>query len=261
MAKHRTYLSGFTLVELSISLVIIGLLAGGVLIGRDLIKIAQVRGFITRVDQFRTAADSFRLKYRGLPGDLSPGQANSYGFETRAGSAGRGDANGIIEGCAVGSTALGCETALFWRDLTESKLTNTKVNIATDSIIDGSVAGFSIDDYLPHSPQRDNIRFMIYARAARNAFYISNITAVSNLGVLSTAAALSPQESYAIDEKMDDAVPDQGVIQALVDMQTQDPGAVAATGVCVLNTVPPTYNAATDFSDSIACQLGIFTGM
>jgi prepilin-type N-terminal cleavage/methylation domain-containing protein len=61
---------GFTLIELSIVLVIIGLIVGGVLIGQDLIKAADNRSVVTDFEKLQTAIYAFRNKYNGLPGDL-----------------------------------------------------------------------------------------------------------------------------------------------------------------------------------------------
>lgn len=61
---------GFTLIELSIVLVIIGLIIGGVLVGQSLLKAAELRKITTQFNSYITAAQTFRLKYGGLPGDL-----------------------------------------------------------------------------------------------------------------------------------------------------------------------------------------------
>ena len=61
--------TGFTLIELSIVLVIIGLIVGGVLVGRDLINAAKLRSVLTDVEKFNAAANTFRTKYNCLPGD------------------------------------------------------------------------------------------------------------------------------------------------------------------------------------------------
>ncbi len=53
---------GFTLIELSIVLVIIGLIVGGVLVGRDLIRAAAERSEISQFQQFSVAANTFILK-------------------------------------------------------------------------------------------------------------------------------------------------------------------------------------------------------
>ena len=72
--------AGFTLIEMSIVLVIIGLITGGVLVGRDLIEAAKIRAQITQVERFKTAVQTFRTKYNGLPGDLDSTDASAFGF-------------------------------------------------------------------------------------------------------------------------------------------------------------------------------------
>src|SRR3954471_15989161 len=77
---------GFTLIELSIVLVIIGLVVGGVLVGQDLIKAAQIRSAVSKIEKYNTAVHTFRTKYNALPGDIP--NAASYGFAPRSGAAG-----------------------------------------------------------------------------------------------------------------------------------------------------------------------------
>lgn len=60
---------GFTLVELSIVLVIIGLLIGGILVGQSLIDSAKIQGQIRQIQQFDIATQQFQEKYKQFPGD------------------------------------------------------------------------------------------------------------------------------------------------------------------------------------------------
>ncbi len=62
---------GFTLLEISIVLVIIGLITGSVMAGRTLIEAAQVRAQLRDVDSLNTAIATFKLKYGCLPGDCA----------------------------------------------------------------------------------------------------------------------------------------------------------------------------------------------
>ncbi len=63
--------SGFTLIEIAIVLVIIGLLLGGILKGQELITSARVRNIIAQLDGTKAAVFGFQDRYRALPGDFS----------------------------------------------------------------------------------------------------------------------------------------------------------------------------------------------
>ena len=62
---------GFTLVELSIVLVIIGLLIGGVLVAQSLIDSAKIQSTIKILGQSDIAISNFKDRYRQLPGDTN----------------------------------------------------------------------------------------------------------------------------------------------------------------------------------------------
>jgi len=62
---------GFTLVEIAIVLVIIGLLLGGVIKGRSLIEDAKVSSAITLAQDISVAVNAFKQQYHMLPGDMS----------------------------------------------------------------------------------------------------------------------------------------------------------------------------------------------
>lgn len=61
--------NAFTLIELAIVLVIIGLVIGGVMVGRDLIAAGEIRKQISQIRELNAAVNTFRLKYGCLPGD------------------------------------------------------------------------------------------------------------------------------------------------------------------------------------------------
>lgn len=65
--------TGFTLVETAIVLVVIGLIIGGVLVGRDLIEAARVRATVQQIEALNTAQTAFLLKYNCIAGDCPNG--------------------------------------------------------------------------------------------------------------------------------------------------------------------------------------------
>lgn len=68
---HGGHNAGFTLIELSVVLIIIGLIAGGLLSGQELIVQAEIRKTVSQVEKMDAAINAFRLKYDCLPGDCS----------------------------------------------------------------------------------------------------------------------------------------------------------------------------------------------
>jgi prepilin-type N-terminal cleavage/methylation domain-containing protein len=94
--------SGFTLIEIAIVLVIIGLLLGGVLKGQELITTARVHALNNTVDGITAAWFSFQDRYRAFPGDYSSAQASI----NLPGVTNGGDGNGLVDTTS--------ETALAW---------------------------------------------------------------------------------------------------------------------------------------------------
>lgn len=68
-------LRGFTLIEMSLVLVIIGLLVAGVLTGKELIHTAKLHQVVSELNSIQVAINNFRAKYDGLPGDLKKAPA------------------------------------------------------------------------------------------------------------------------------------------------------------------------------------------
>jgi len=71
---------GFTLIELSIVLVIIGLIVGGILVGQDLIKGAEIRATVAQVEKYNSAVNTFRTKFNAMPGDIPQAAAATFGL-------------------------------------------------------------------------------------------------------------------------------------------------------------------------------------
>ena len=112
---------GFTLVELAIVLVIIGLVIAAVLKGQELIVSARLKSTINQVDGIRAATNTFRDKYNNLPGDFANAQVR-IGDIAGVTWAALGDGDGVIEGDGVAAPAVGEETVLFWNQLSAANM-------------------------------------------------------------------------------------------------------------------------------------------
>lgn len=103
--------SGFTLVEIAIVLVIIGLLLGGILKGQELINSAKVKNLANDFRVIPTYIYAFQDKFKALPGDDAQVAAHVPGATTAAAGA---LGNGIINGHWNTTTATD-EAFLFWQ--------------------------------------------------------------------------------------------------------------------------------------------------
>ena len=112
--------SGFTLVEIAIVLVIIGLLLGGVLKGQELINSAKVKNLANDFRVVPTYIYAYQDKFKSLPGDDAQVVAHVSGATLATTPAGT-QGNGVINGNWNSSTATD-ESALFWQHVRMANL-------------------------------------------------------------------------------------------------------------------------------------------
>lgn len=279
---------GFTLIELSIVLVIIGLLAAGILVGRTLIQAAEIRQQISQIQEYKVAIKTFSAKYDALPGDMNADEANAFDFLAGDGSEGHGDGNGIIYACAPSlqvfrDVNLGCETMLFWVHLSQAKLIKQSFNLAG-----GEVAP---DDERPTLSATVTIEKLLPTAALGAGNYLSTFYhefCTPNNGLLlagiegfpvnkpySAGAKLTPGQAFAIDSKIDDGSPVGGQITSIgvndnivscchknnCNVTTDGGGGLVVGGALNLDcrsfSFTPEYLLTPDKIDSPACQISI----
>lgn len=107
----KTLQKGFTLVEIAIVLVIIGLLLGGILKGQEMITQAKIKNVIADFSGISAAYHGYQDRYRAIPGD-DPG-ATRWGIAARAAPPA---GNGVITGYYNSNTTTD-ESRLWWDDL------------------------------------------------------------------------------------------------------------------------------------------------
>ncbi|MBI3902502.1 MAG: prepilin-type N-terminal cleavage/methylation domain-containing protein [Nitrosomonadales bacterium] len=118
---NKRHNSGFTLIEIAIVLVVIGLLLGGVLKGQELISSAKVKNIATDFKNVPVFIYGYQDKFKTLPGDDASAATHLAGG-TRATSSGQAQGNGLIEGNWNSTTATD-ESYLFWQHIRLAELT------------------------------------------------------------------------------------------------------------------------------------------
>jgi len=207
---------GFTLVELSIVLVIIGLIVSGVLVGQDLIKAAQLRATVKQLDEYQVGVNTFIGKYNGIPGDVNNGAkfglysgtsvANAY----QNGGVGNGDGNGIITttASATAVTNFTGEMSTFWSHLTTEGKELISGSYSGDGCA-GSGGACAAGTDFPGMKMGAN-GWGVFGASGVNYF----VAGVTNPGpaaaATSTSATFIPMDAYNIDSKIDDGSPTTG---------------------------------------------------
>jgi prepilin-type N-terminal cleavage/methylation domain-containing protein len=225
--------SGFTLIEISIVLVIVGLIIGGIIIGRDMIRAAEIRAGTSQIAQLNTEVRTFQLKYNSLPGDLLPQHAASFGFLVMQGGPECGNEDGRImntvtpdillcpQGGSNSNNMSTGEILAFWRHLSDAGLIEGQYG--SDLLDRGVMPNTSVpilNNYIPKSKFGNNLSFSVFSNGGTNFFGISPLVtylkaAWYRYNYDGTIGGLSPIESYNLDVKIDDGMPNSGRVLAM----------------------------------------------
>ena len=212
----------FSLVELSIVLVILGLLVGGVLTGQSLIRAAELRSVTNDVQNYTTAISAFRDKYFALPGDM-PNATQFWGIAA-------GSGNGAVAPCSTAATTDGrtCNGNGDGRiaDLSASPSVTESFrmwqHLANAALIPGSYVGTIVTDLTRVMPssrvKRGSVWFTAYygQSVGSTSAFSAPATQIFQLygSGLSAIEFLKPEEAWNIDTKMDDGRPNLGKIRS-----------------------------------------------
>jgi prepilin-type N-terminal cleavage/methylation domain-containing protein len=225
-------MKAFSLIELSIVLVILGLLTGGILAGKSLIRASELRSVASDYQRYLTAVHAFKDKYFYLPGD-TPNATQFWGAldgnngtnsDCRGESStaltcnGDGDGQLCINNACASNTY---ESYLFWKHLANAGL--------IEGTYTGSSAAYAGNTLCPATNQ--------YAAGCNvptskigEAYWLTNWMGqvsghgqlfdgnygnmlVLSLGYLSTSTITAP-ELWNIDTKLDDGKPAFGKLRA-----------------------------------------------
>jgi prepilin-type N-terminal cleavage/methylation domain-containing protein len=128
---------GFTLIELAIVLVIIGLLLGGVLKGQELVNSAKVKNLATDFKNTQVFLYGYQDKYRALPGDDATAATHITGA-TQATTPASRQGNGLIDGAWNTSTNTD-ESCIFWEHVRRAGLATGDTTVACATSTSASI--------------------------------------------------------------------------------------------------------------------------
>lgn len=207
MHQHRT--SGFTLLELAIILVIIGLLVASGTAGRHFIRQAELKSIVQSMENYNTSLHTFRDKYASWPGDM-PNATEFWG----TGAAGvcpnatcNGDGNDRIIGDTGGPNQN--EGYRAWQHLALAEVIHGNF----DGLGRGAGNEAIIGENVPKSPRVEGGYFLHYWGIPDKANALT--FGAAQAGTYNAGAVLSPDDAYAIDSKMDDGLPRVGNVWAM----------------------------------------------
>jgi prepilin-type N-terminal cleavage/methylation domain-containing protein len=215
---------GFTLLELSIVLVIIGLLIGGIFVGQSLIHTAQLNAVISEFNRYQTATQNFKQQYQALPGDMN----NATSFWGSAGGTGSdatcqntvsttaATCNGNGDGVIGTSVVAQDEISRYWQHLANAKM------------IEGSYTGVGYGGAasvpgtnMPASRYGGNTGWLVLPSSVYcggGAVSFSTDCGKGHLLMILNPTVwqggITPKDAWTIDKKIDDGKPGMGNVIA-----------------------------------------------
>jgi len=196
----RKQQQGFTLVEIAIVLVIIGLLLGGILKGQEMITQAKIKNVIADFSGISAAYYGYQDRYRAIPGD-DPAAATRW---ASAPAAAAGNGNGAIEGDYNDTGALVAESRHWWDHLRRA----------------GFVGGQGVSQPLNAVVGMMGVQTGM-GTGAGTALGVAGVGGFA--GLIMCSANLPDKIAIAIDSQMDDGVSHSGGVRAQLQVSANPP--------------------------------------
>jgi prepilin-type N-terminal cleavage/methylation domain-containing protein len=181
MTKFFRTNKGFSLIEVAIAVMVIGLIAGFALKGKELIRSARLRSTADQVNAFKIAVQGFTERYGALPGDFAAAR------EMISDSLQNGSGNGVISSVE--------DAKRFWQHLIASNLISAEL---VDGYPTSKLGGYyTVSSNIADHP---GIWIVLCGGTTDNKSF---------------SGTLSPEDGYIIDKNNDNGDPTSGEIQAI----------------------------------------------
>lgn len=194
----------FTLVELAIVVVVLGILIIGVVGGQSIIDSSKRNTVVTELNNFQTAYNAFGLEYDAVPGDFEDAW-EYWGTECESAEAYcKGDGNGDIDSYT--------EKFNFWNHLALAGIIQGDYMGRFVSPGNMSVSGVNIYQSKNSEGAYEAYHGRLYNTRRKNSLYYISSGSFP-LGSASQVS-ISPKDARHIDLKIDNGVPGTGKLKA-----------------------------------------------
>ena len=198
---------GFTLVELAIVMVIIGLLIGGILKGQEMIANAQVTATIAQMKGIDAAASTFRDQYDAFPGDMANAATRLINCAADPCNNGNGNARLEVAVGAAPTITAATEAAYFFNQMRAADLISGFDGTATatfgQALPSASIGGGYI---IGHTGAGADVSFTTVRAGAYLVLTGQPVVVAAGTGLP------TPSQAARIDRKMDDGQPLTGSV-------------------------------------------------
>lgn len=210
--------SGFSLLELAIVVVIIGLIAGGIAVGDSLITSSKLQAIAEEKSQLASATKLFQDKYYSIPGDyklaesiwgkLSGSNCNNFNSSGLTGGTCNGDGNGKVTGNEVWG---------FWHHIALAGF----MPLTYSGVHTGGSSTFVSGANIPNAKWSEAAGWYatyVGPKSSDSTYYDGSYGHAFILGDVSTGSTsngvMEPKDQESLDIKFDDGKPDDGNIRA-----------------------------------------------
>ncbi len=262
--------SAFSLIELSIVLIIIGLLIAGVTGGASLIKSSELRSVMGEARGYAVAVNAFFTQYNGLPGDYATPLGTVVGVATPDAGLAVGDGDNRIEFCTTNcsadtATATGSEGAIAWQHLRFAGAIDVVPTFTGGATATQTVGVTGNFNYPGSKIRGGGWGFDYNTVSLQNVVVLTGSTTVGAVidgnslvnGAVIATGVITPADALSIDSKIDDRIANGGRVRGIDGFA--DP-TINPVPTCLNAVAPVNYNVAdTNRNCALSYQIDVNT--
>lgn len=242
ISQDRKAERGFTLVELAIVMIIIGLLIGGILKGQELIANARLASTISSIKGFDVALNTFRDKYDAMPGDMVGPATRLPNCAAAPCVPAAPNGNGRIDSVTFTAAPAGENAAAFVQLSAADMISGINTTLTPNTVWGGIYPASEVGGgfHIAFIPAVAGMPGIPGGTVVRSGHYLALHNTPN--GAVNATGSITPSQGFRIDNKLDDSNPLAGSVL----------GAGAAT--CRLAGPPVSYN---EVLESDVCNMYI----